>query len=159
MISYRLLGIGAAAAVGLAALGASGPQAAAADSGPPACAKILFRPLLSGLNDGEQEAGIYTSRFGHIELKATVKGGEPQDYYLTAKNKPLGALPGAVPPAAVDCVKDKKMPLPSKAGASCTGQRFATVIAHSGKEKVALLYGLHDREWVYCSAGTIGGAG
>ena len=78
MMSYRLLGVGVAAAVGLAVLGASGPQAAAADSGgPPACAKILFRPLVSGLNDGEQEAGIYTSRFSHLELKAAVKGGEP----------------------------------------------------------------------------------
>src|ERR1700730_18730471 len=100
MVFFRLLGIGSVAAViGLPSLGSAGAfAAAAADKGPPACAKILFRPLPPGQNDGEQEAGIYTSRFSHLELKGTVKSGEAQDYYLTTHNKkltPLTAIPAA----------------------------------------------------------------
>jgi hypothetical protein len=154
MAYFRLLGIGAAAAIGLAALGSAGVLAAGPDKGPPACAKILFRPLPPGQNDGEQEAGIYTSRFSHLELKGTVKSGEAQDYYLTARNKKLTPLT-TIPAAAANCAKDKKMPAPGKASASCTGQRLATVIAHSGKDKVALLYALHGRDWQFCNAGAL----
>src|SRR6185437_2295559 len=157
MMSRRLGGVALATSIlGLALFAIAAPAAQAAEKGPPACAKILFRPLPSGQNDGEQEAGIYTSRFTHIELKATVKSGEPQDYYVTSHNKKLAALTGAIPAAASGCAKQKKMPAPAKAAAqSCSGQRFATVISHAGKEKVVLLYGLHDREWQYCSAGLL----
>jgi hypothetical protein len=141
---------------GLAALALPGGAASAADKGPPACAKIFFRPLPPGQNDGEQETGIYTSRFSHLELKAAVKSGEPQDYYLTAHNKKLTPLNGAVPAAAANCAKEKKLPASAKtAAASCTGERFAALIAHAGKDKVALLYSLHGRDWQYCSAGTL----
>lgn len=156
MLPCRFWGIGvAAAAVGLAAM-VAGTPAEAAEKGPPACAKIFFRPLPSGQNDGEQDAGIYTSRFTHLELKASVKSGEAQDYFVTAHNKKLGPLAGAIPASVANCAKEKKMPAPAKAAASCTGQRFATVIAHAGKEKIVLLYGLHDHEWQYCGAGSIG---
>lgn len=155
MASCRLVSLGVGVAFGLAGM-ALGPAAMAAQKGPPACAKILFRPLTSGQNDGEQEAGLYRSRFTHIELKATVKSGEAQDYYLTSHNKKLSPLTGAVPAAAVNCAKSKKMPAPGKAASACTGQRFATVIAHAGKEKVVLLYGLNDRTWQYCGATTLG---
>jgi hypothetical protein len=154
MISSRFGSIAVAALLSFATLGFTGPVAAAAEKGPPACAKILFRPLPSGQNDGEQEAGIYTSRYSHLELKGMVKSGEAQDYYLTARNKKLSPLT-AVPAAAANCAKDKKMPAPSKAAASCTGQRLAAVIAHSGKDKVALLYALHGKDWQYCSAGAL----
>ena len=154
MMFVRLLGIAAAAAIGLAALGSAGSLAAAADKGPPACAKILFRPLPAGQNDGEQEAGIYTSRFSHLELKGMVKSGEAQDYYLTTHNKKLTPVT-TVPAAAVNCAKDKKMPAPGKASDSCTGQRLAAVIAHSGKDKVALLYALRGHDWQYCGAGAL----
>src|SRR5438270_523641 len=83
-----------------------GGAAVAADKGPPACAKIFFRPLPPGQNDGEQEAGIYTSRFSHLELKGSIKSGEPQDYYLTARNKKLNPLSGSVPAAVVNCAKE-----------------------------------------------------
>src|ERR1700687_116023 len=117
MMSFRVSSIVAVTCAGLAAA----VPVLAAEKGPPACAKILFRPLPPGQNDGEQEAGIYTSRFSHLELKATVKGGEAQDYYLTARNKKLA--PVATPPAAAsNCAKEKKMPAPGKAGATCTGQ-------------------------------------
>jgi hypothetical protein len=150
MMSFRFACIVAVTSVGFAAC----LPALAADKGPPACAKILFRPLPSGQNDGEQEAGIYTSRFSHLELKGMVKSGEAQDYYLTARNKKLTPVT-TVPAAAANCAKEKKMPAPGKAGASCTGQRLAAVIAHSGKDKVALLYALQGKDWQYCGAGAL----
>ena len=61
MASSRSIGVVAAIVgfgVGLAALVLPGNAAVAADKGPPSCAKIFFRPLPSGQNDGEQEAGI-----------------------------------------------------------------------------------------------------
>ncbi len=140
MIVFRLAGSAAAAVILGAAFGLAGAPAVAADKGPPACAKILFRPLPSGQNDGEQEAGIYTSRFSHIELKGTVKSGEAQDYYLTTHNKKLGALT-TVPAAAVNCAKEKKMPAPTTASARCN--------------KVALLYALNGKDWQYCGAGAL----
>jgi hypothetical protein len=154
MMSFRFACIVAVTAVGFAA----GLPVQAADKGPPACAKILFRPLPSGQNDGEQEAGIYTSRFSHLELKGVVKSGEAQDYYLTARNKKLAPLT-SVPAAAANCAKEKKMPAPAKTAENCTGQRLAAVIAHSGKDKVALLYALRGKDWQYCSAGALAAEG
>jgi hypothetical protein len=152
MRASRILGV---IALAVAAVGAAGSPASAA-GGPPECAKIFFRALPGGQNDGEQEAGMYSSRFNHIELKATIKSGEAQDYYVTSHNKKLSALSGAVPAAAANCAKAKQMPAPGKAAASCTGARFATVIAHAGQQKIVLLYGLHDRTWQYCSATSLG---
>ena len=154
MMSFRFARILAGTAAGLAACLLAGTPALAADKGPPACAKILFRPLPPGQNDGEQEAGIYTSRFSHLELKGVVKGGEAQDYYLTTHNKKLAPV-AAPPAAAANCAKEKKMPAPAKAGASCAGQRLAAIIAHSGKDKVALLYALRGKDWQYCGAGAL----
>jgi hypothetical protein len=154
MLSCRFWSIGAAAAVGLAAI-VAGSSAEAAD-GPPACAKIIFRALPSGQNDGEQEAGVYHSRFTHLEVKATVKSGEAQDYYVTAHNKKLGALAGAIPATAANCAKDKKLPAPANAAASCTGDHFATVISHSGKDKIVLFYGGNAGKWSFCSSGLLG---
>jgi hypothetical protein len=155
MKSGRLQSAGLAIVVACAAMAAAS-SAEAAEKGPPACAKIFFRPLPSGQNDGEQEAGLYSSRFSHIELKGEVKSGEAQNYYVTSHNKKLAPVSGAIPAAAANCAKEKKLPAPSNAAASCTGQRFATVIAHAGKDKIVLLYGLHDREWRYCGAGSLG---
>src|ERR1700675_2114993 len=98
MVSRRFWSIAAASVIGLAAVVAG--SSAEAAGGPPACAKIIFRALPSGQNDGEQEAGIYTSRFSHLELKASVKSGEAQDYYVTVHNKKLAPLAGAIPAAA-----------------------------------------------------------
>jgi hypothetical protein len=158
MVSSRSIGVFATIfgmGLGLATLALPGGAAVAADKGPPSCAKIFFRPLPPGQNDGEQEAGIYTSRFSHLELKASIKSGEPQDYYLTAHNKKLDALKGTVPASVAQCAGSKKLPAPGKAAASCTGERFAAMIAHAGKDKVAVLYALHGKEWTACSAGTL----
>jgi hypothetical protein len=146
--------MGGAAVIGLAAI-VAGSSAEAAD-GPPSCAKIIFRALPSGQNDGEQEAGVYHSRFTHLEVKAMVKSGEAQDYYVTAHNKKLDALSGAIPAAAATCAKEKKLPAPADAAASCTGDHFATVISHSGKDKIVLFYGGNAGKWSFCSAGLLG---
>jgi hypothetical protein len=58
--------------------------AAAATKAPakaaPACAAITFRPLPPGMSDGEQQAGMYKSRHGRLELRGEVKQGTPVDY-------------------------------------------------------------------------------
>ena len=36
---------------------------------------LTFRPLTSDAGEGEQDAGLYKSRFGRIVVKGTVKGG------------------------------------------------------------------------------------
>lgn len=154
MVSRRFWSIAAASVIGLAAV-VAGSSAEAAD-GPPACARINFRALPSGQNDGEQEAGVYHSRFTHLEVKATVKSGEAQDYYVTAHNKKLGAISGAIPAAAATCAKEKKLPAPAAAAASCTGDHFATVISHAGKDKIVLFYGGNAGKWAYCSSGLLG---
>jgi len=140
----------------VAALAGFGVSAGAAEAGPPACARIFFRPLPSGMSDGEQDAGVYTSRFTHLELKATVKSGEAQDYYVASHNDRLAALAGAVPAVAQSCAKQKGLPnAAGKSAGTCRGQRFAVAIAHSGKQKIVLLYGLDGSQWRFCSAGTL----
>src|ERR1700750_1696915 len=63
----------------------------AATKGPgkaaPACSAISFRPLPPGMPDGEQQAGMYKSRNGRLELRAEVKQGNPSDYYLTSSGQ------------------------------------------------------------------------
>lgn len=70
MPSHRL-SAAAFALVGIAAL--AGPAEA---KDPPACAAVSFRTIVPGGPDGEQDAGLYKSRFGKIEVKADVKGGQ-----------------------------------------------------------------------------------
>jgi len=120
----------------------------------PACSAISFRPLPPGMPDGEQEAGIYKSRNGRLELRAEVKQGNPSDYYVTSAGKRVAAAPTSLPEAAVTCAAAKKMPKPETPASSCTGQRFRVVIAHSGNQRMALLYGQDGGSWHFCSAGT-----
>ena len=73
-------------AIGLAlALAAFPAEAATRAPGKaaPACSAISFRPLPQGMPDGEQQAGMYKSRHGRLELRAEVKQGNPSDYYVT----------------------------------------------------------------------------
>jgi hypothetical protein len=148
-----------AAGIGLA-LGVAAATAAAATKPPPAqkappsCAALAFRPVPSGMTDGEQQAGMYKSRHGRLELHAQVKQGEPVDYFVIAGGKRLAAAPASLPEAAASCAAAKKMPAPGAPASSCTGQRFTVVIAHAGKERLALLYGLDGANWRFCSAGT-----
>jgi hypothetical protein len=146
------IAVGAAWALALAALPA---EAAAKTPGKaaPACSAITFRPLPSGTPDGEQPAGMYKSRYGRLELRAEVKQGNPVDYFVTSAGKRAAAAPASVPEAAVACAAAKKMPKPETPATSCTGQRFTVVVAHSGDQRLALLYGQEGGSWHFCSAG------
>jgi len=120
----------------------------------PACSAISFRPLPPGMPDGEQQAGMYKSRRGRLELRAEVKQGNPVGYYVTSAGKRLAAAQSSLPEAAASCAGAKKMPKPDAPASSCTGQRFTVVVAHAGDQRLALLYGEDGGSWHFCSAGT-----
>jgi hypothetical protein len=152
MRSTLAVGIGLALAFpALAAIAAAKPPVQKA---PPACSAITFRPLPSGMTDGEQQAGSYKSRHARLALHAQVKQGEPVDYFVVAGGKRLAAGPPSLPEAAVSCAAAKKMPAPGAPASSCTGQRFTVVVAHAGNERLAMLYGLDGSTWRFCAAGT-----
>ncbi len=141
-------------------LAAGGLAVASADAAegkqPPACAAISFRALAGGAPDGEQDAGLYKSRYVKIELKATVKGGAPETYYMLINGKRPDALAGGVPKSAEGCLKSKHVAVPVKAqGATCTGTRFRVAIERSGDHKTAMLFGLQGNDWLFCSAAKI----
>jgi hypothetical protein len=138
----------------LAVAAAQAAAKPAAPKGPPTCAAIEFRPVPSGLSDGEQTAGLYKSRFGKIELHAAVKQGEPTDYFVVANGKRLTTASAALPEPALACAAAKKLPKPDAATAACTGQRFKLVVAHAGKDRLGLLYALDGASWRFCSAGS-----
>jgi hypothetical protein len=139
---------------GAAAAASKPPAKPTAEKGPPVCAAIHFRAVPAGTADGEQQAGMYRSRFSRLELMATVKGGAATDYHVTANGKPLEAAPQALPASAAACAAKKKLPAPAEAAASCTGDGFTVVIDHAGKERLALLYGRQGKGWQFCSAGS-----
>jgi hypothetical protein len=149
--------IGMAFGIGLLATLAGLPAQAAGKApgskGPPGCAAIEFRPVPSGLSDGEQTAGLYRSRFGKIELHAEVKQGEPADYFVVAGGKRMAAAPATLPEPALACAAAKKLPAPGAAASPCTGQRFKLVVAHAGKDRLGLLYALDGSSWRFCTAG------
>jgi hypothetical protein len=122
--------------------------------GRPSCAAISYRALPSGAGNGEQQAGIYKSRFAKLELRAEVKGGQASDYYVVAGDKRLTADSGAVPEALAHCIAAKKLPPPANALSACTGERFRVLVAHSGKERLAALYALDGNTWRFCNAGS-----
>src|SRR5207245_1500307 len=84
----------------------------------PACAAINFRPLPPGMSDGEQQAGMYKSRHGRLELRGEVKKGTPVDYYVTTGGKRIAAAPAKLPEAAANCAAAKKMPKPEAPASS-----------------------------------------
>lgn len=138
-------------------LAAGGLAVASADAAegkqPPACSAISFRPLAAGAPDGEQDAGLYKSRFVKFELKATVKGGAPETYYMVVDGKRPEALAGGVPKGIEGCLKAHSVGVPVKSQAStCTGNRFRIVVARVGDRKTALLFGLQGNDWLFCSA-------
>ena len=143
-----IMGMGLALAVAAPGEAAKGPGKAA-----PACSAITFRPLPQGTPDGDQPAGMYKSRYGRLELRAEVKQGTPVGYYVTSAGKRIAAVASSPPEAAVACAAAKKMPKPDTPASACTGQRFTVVVAHSGDQRLALLYGEDGGSWHFCSAG------
>jgi len=139
---------------GLLALGLAlaATPALAQQKSPPACAAIDFRPVADGMADGEQEAGMYKSRFGRIEVRGVVKNGKAEDYVMAFNGKkatPLASLPRSVD----KCLAAKKVPAPSNAQAqACSGSKLRVVIDSSASQKLALLYGLNGRTWRFCQA-------
>jgi hypothetical protein len=125
-----------------------------AAQGPPSCAAISYRALPAGASDGEQQAGIYKSRFVTLVLRAEVKGGQASDYYVVAGGKRIAALSGALPETVARCAAAKQLPPPDNALSPCTGERFRVLVAHSGKERIAALYALDGSAWRFCNAGS-----
>jgi hypothetical protein len=148
------LAVSVGLALGFVALTSVAAAKAPAGKGPPACAALTFHAVPSGTTDGEQQAGMYRSRYGSLAVRASVKQGEPVDYYVVAGGKRLAATTASLPEAAVNCAAAKKMPKPETPASSCTGQRFTVVVAHSGNDRFALLYALDGGSWRFCNAGS-----
>jgi hypothetical protein len=124
-----------------------------AREGPPACAAISFRPLAQGAQDGTQDAGLYKSRFGKIVLRADVKGGQAQNYYMEINGKRPDALKGSLPASVNPCLNSKHVKTPVQSiGDKCLGERFRVVSNHVGKQQYIALFGLQGDSWKLCSA-------
>ena len=145
----RIAGAGLIALIGLT----SPALAAAPQKTPPSCAAIAFRPVASGMTDGEQDAGLYKSRFGRIVLKATVKSGEAQEYYIEVDGK-RPAVAATAPAGLGSCAQSKKLPAPSGASGACTGDGFKVVVEHAGKDRLVALYARKGKDWHFCRAGS-----
>jgi hypothetical protein len=146
-----------ALAFALAVVSASAQtKAAAAKSGkqPPACASIAFRPVPQGSPDGEEEAGLYKSRFGRINVMASVRSGLAENYYVTVNGQKLASA-GNLPASVNGCAQKKKLPAPTMAPATnaCTGDRLQVLIDHTGDKRYVLLYARAANKWTLCSTG------
>jgi hypothetical protein len=141
-------------ALGLGIALLASPTLAADKKTSPSCAAIDFRPVAAGMSDGEQESGMYKSRFGRIEMKASVKGGAAQDYQAVVNGKPLKALE-TLPQAAVDCAAAKKIPATARSVAPCgDATKLRVVVTSSGASKILATYGLKGKAWSLCKMGT-----
>jgi hypothetical protein len=121
---------------------------------PPSCSQITFRPVHPDAGEGEQDAGVYKSRFGRIVVKGTVKGGRVENHYVTVNNtRPAAAQ--SLPASVTACAKAKKAPAPGQAMASsCVGDRLQVLVSHEGDKRYVLLYARDGGKWQLCSAGT-----
>ena len=128
-------------------------MAAAPAKEPPNCAAIAFRPVLSRTGDGIQDAGLYKSRFGRIELKADVKGAAAERYFVQINGKLLAAAPRPLPPALHACAQAKRLAQPPTPEAVCTGDQLTVLIEHSGESRYVLLYVHRAGVWHFCSVG------
>lgn len=141
--------------VALALVLASG-AASAQTKEPPTCAAIKFRPVPSGMADGEQDAGLYKSRFGTIIVRANVKGGEAQDYFVVVNGKKPPTVQGGPPAHVADCLKAKKIAAATKLSTGpCVGTALHVVIDRSRGQKVLMLIARDGREWKICSASAV----
>ena len=120
---------------------------------PPNCAAIAFRPILSRSGDGQQDAGLYKSRFGRIEVKALVKDGVTQKYFVEINGKELAPASGTLPASLSTCASAKRLSAPGTPEADCTGDQVTVLIDHSGEERYVLLYVHRAGAWRFCSAG------
>lgn len=126
---------------------------AATQSQPPNCAAIAFRPILSRSGDGQQDAGLYKSRFGRIEVKALVKDGVTQKYFVEINGKELAPVAGTLPPSLTACAAAKRLSAPGTPEPDCIGDQVTVLIDHSAAERYVLLYVHHAGAWRFCSVG------
>jgi hypothetical protein len=133
--------------------GIAATAALATPKEPPACAAITFRPVPSGLSDGEQNAGLYKSRFGRIEVMASVKNGEAVDYYVDVNGKPPTKVDGSLPGSIGSCAKAKRLGPVSTPPEHCLGDKLAVLIDHTTDRRYVMLYAHRSGEWHFCSAG------
>jgi hypothetical protein len=147
------LHLAAAVVVLVAGLVVAGREGAAAPSGtPPNCSAIAFRPILARSGDGEQDAGLYKSRYGRIEVKATVKDGTTRNYFVEINGKPLAAARD-LPSTIALCAKAKRLPAPGAPDPACVGDQLQVLNVHSGDDRYVLLYAHRAGAWHFCSAG------
>src|SRR6185437_2088812 len=143
----------AAAVVLVAGLVSAGRESEAAPSGtPPNCSAIAFRPILARTGDGEQDAGLYKSRYGRIEVKATVKDGTTQNYFVEINGKPLTKAT-SLPSSIALCAKAKRLPAPGAPAPACLGDQLQVLNVHNGDDRYVLLYAHRAGAWHFCSAG------
>jgi len=143
----------AAAVVLVAGLVSAGRESEAAPSGtPPNCSAIAFRPILARTGDGEQDAGLYKSRYGRIEVKATVKDGTTQNYFVEINGKPLTKAT-SLPSSIALCAKAKRLPPPGAPAPACLGDQLQVLNVHNGDDRYVLLYAHRAGAWHFCSAG------
>jgi len=153
MIAKSPLHVVVVAGVALASLVATGRESAAAPSStPPNCSAIAFRPILARTGDGEQDAGLYKSRYGRIEVKATVKDGATQNYFVEINGKPLNAAKD-LPSSIALCAKAKRLPAPGTPDPACIGDQLQVLNVHNGDDRYVLLYAHRAGTWHFCSAG------
>jgi hypothetical protein len=153
MIANSPLHLAAVAVVMVAGLATAGREGTAAPSStPPNCSAIAFRPILARTGDGEQDAGLYKSRYGRIEVKATVKDGTAQNYFVEINGKPLASA-SALPNTIAFCAKAKRLPEPGTPDPACIGDQLQVLNVHNGDDRYVLLYAHRAGAWHFCSAG------
>lgn len=133
---------------------AAGKAAAGKKDGPPPCGAVSFRAVARNLADGDHDAGMYKSRYGRLELKASVAGGLATNYYMVINGKKAEPLASGASKASAACLKSKHVAVPVKtlpAGA-CTGTRLRVVTDRSGAKGMALLFALQGNDWHFCQA-------
>jgi hypothetical protein len=146
----------ATAVVFLVAGFAAAPEGRAATSStsgtPPNCSAIAFRPILARTGDGEQDAGLYKSRYGRIEVKATVKDGTTQNYFVEINGQPLHSA-ADLPSSIALCAKAKRLPVPGEPDPACMGDQLQVLNVHNNDDRYVLLYAHRAGAWHFCSAG------
>ncbi|MGH7088588.1 MAG: hypothetical protein ACREFQ_06780 [Stellaceae bacterium] len=133
------------------------PASAAERRAPPACSAIAFRPIPSGATDGVENAGLYRSRFGQMEVKADVQNGVAKNYFVEIDGKrPTPVAPQDLPKEVAACAKLKRLSAPVKTETPCLGDRLTVLTSHIGDKRYYLLYGHQGRGaggWHFCAAG------
>lgn len=124
--------------------------------GPPACSAIKFRPVPPGMSDGEQDAGLYKSRYGRIVVKTNVKNGDAEGYFVELNGKKLAPIATGAPASAEACLKEKKITVALKPDSgACVGSHLQVVIDRSQSQKVMMLVVRKDKGWIMCQVAAV----